>query len=282
MTAPIDLSIVIPCKDDPRVLDCIASIDRPCEVVVVINGSSDAFFDDIEPRLTARGARVERLMPANLSAALQHGVVTAAHDGILFMDADCLFLPAAITRLVNAMTAGDAAHQVFKGRVDFAPGSGWLSSLIARSRYRHTSAPPTAFKPPLLVDRRIAPRIGGYFFDPRLRWKEDADLDWRIRQAGISVVAVADAGIQHAALTPREDLRSNFRYGVGAALGEMLDIPLTRPERSVAHTRSQDGVAVATYMAVANLARAVGYWWTRAGATLATRTRAAQGIRGAR
>ena len=268
MTCSNNLTIVIPCKDDPRVLDCITSIDHACEVLVVINGSSDAFFDAIEPRLIALGARVERLLPANLSAALQHGVIASRHDAILFMDADCLFLPTTITRLLTAMTAGDATGQVFKGRVDFDPGRGWLSRLIARSRHRHTSAPNTAFKPPLLVDRRIAPRIGGYFFDPRLRWKEDADLDWRLRVAGIEVIAVPEASIRHAALGLRDDLRSNFRYGVGAALGELLDIPLTHPKRSLTYTRSHDGTAVAAYMAVANLARAIGYRWTRIRAAL--------------
>ena len=256
------LTIVIPCKDDRRVLDCIASIDVDCEVVVVVNGSADAFVAEIEPALSACGAIMACLEEANLSAALEHGVRAAQNDAILFMDADCLFEPGSIAQLLAAMASGGADNAVYKGTVCFDIGTGLLSKFIARSRHIHTTAPPTAFKPPLLVHRCLAPRIGGYFFDARLLWKEDADLDWRLRQAGVAVVPVPDARIHHAALDIRADLRSNYRYGVGAALGKLLAIPLTTPDRSLRRTYQSDGFAVAGYMALANLARACGYRWT--------------------
>ena len=262
MNPDLPLTIVIPCKDDRRVLECIASVDVDCEILVVVNGSSNAFVAEIGPALSTCGAIMECLQQANLSAALEHGVHAAGNDAILFMDADCLFEAGTIMQLYTALASGRVDNAVFKGTVCFDAGRGRLSKLIARSRHIHTTAPPTAFKPPLLVHRCLAQKIGGYFFDARLLWKEDADLDWRLRQAGITVTPIPDARIQHAALDIRADLRSNYRYGVGAALGELLSIPLTSPNRSLRLTFQHDGLAVASYMAIANLARAVGYRWT--------------------
>jgi glycosyltransferase involved in cell wall biosynthesis len=199
---------------------------------------------------------------ANLSAALECGVQTASNDAILFMDADCQFEPGTIDLLYAAMVAGGAENNVYKGSVCFDKGRGYLSRLIARSRHVHTTAPPTAFKPPLLVHRCLTPRIGGYFFDSRLLWKEDADLDWRLREAGVAVEPVANAHIRHAALDICTDLRSNYRYGVGAALGKIMAIPLTTPDRSLRRTLQSEGIAVAGYMSLANLARGIGYRWT--------------------
>jgi glycosyltransferase involved in cell wall biosynthesis len=266
----LPLTIVIPCKDDFRVLECIASVDVECEILVVVNGSTDAFVAEITPALAARGAQMACLEEANLSAALQHGVNMAQHDAILFMDADCLFEQGTISQLYAAMEAGGSDSGVYKGMVCFDSGPGLLSQLIARSRHIHTSAPPTAFKPPLLVHRCLTPRIGGYFFNARLLWKEDADLDWRLRQAGIAVVVVPEAKIHHAALELRADLRSNYRYGVGAALGKLMSIPLTTPDRSLWRTLQSDGPAVASYMALVNVARTIGYHWTLVSAVVDT------------
>jgi len=264
-------TVVIPCRDDPRVLACVDSIDAPCETLVVVNGSSHAFTAEIGPALAARGAAMEVLPEANLSAALEHGVWAACNNAILFMDADCTFAPGSIATLLDAMNAWSDGPAVFKGEVRFDCGSSSISRLIARSRQLHTTAPVTAFKPPLLVARHLAPAIGGYFFDKRLLWKEDADLDWRLRQAGVAVVPVPQAHIRHAALDLPSDLRSNYRYGVGAALGKLLGIPLTAPDRSLRMTYRQAGVAVAAYMALANLARSIGYHWRLATAAVTRR-----------
>jgi len=260
----IPLSIVIPCKDDWRVLECVDSIDVDCEALVIINGCKSDFITEVMPQLTRRKAKVLMLEEANLSAALQHGVDHAKHNAMLFMDSDCQFETGAIGKLVSAMSHHGPGQAVFKGLVCFDSGHGFLSKLIAQSRHIHTGAPPTAYKPPLLAHRCLAGHIGGYFFNPLLRWKEDADLDWRLRQAGVTVVPVSDARIHHAALEIFTDLRSNFRYGVGAALGQILDIPLTSPDRTLRHAYQSGGLAVTAYMLLANMARSTGYGWTLA------------------
>ena len=257
------LCVVIPCKDDPRVVRCIESIDAPAEVVVVSNGSPEAFVASLRAALPMRGAQLEVLAEANLSHALQVGIERAPCDDVLLMDSDCLFEPGAIDAFRHALAAGDRAREVYKGEIEFEAGGGLLGTVIARSRRQHTGRPLSAFKPPLALSRRIGPAIGGYFFDPRLRWKEDADLDHRIRRAGIRVVPVPTGRIRHAPLTLRADLVSSFRYGVGAALAQALAIDVTTPSRSIAETWRREGATTGLYMGLANSARRAGYVHTR-------------------
>jgi glycosyltransferase involved in cell wall biosynthesis len=257
------LSVVIPCKDDLRVVACVESIDAPAEVLVVSNGSSRSFHAAVDGRLAALGARLEVLPEANLARALEVGIRRAASQDVLLMDSDCVFEPGAVAAFASALAEGDPASRVLKGEIEFEPGAGWLGAIIARSRRQHTGRPLSAFKPPLAFSRAIAPAIGGYFFDERLRWKEDADLDRRVRRAGIRIVPVPGGRIRHAPLTPVSDLRSSFRYGTGAALAEAIGVEVTTPPRSPVETWRREGAATAIYMALANGVRTAGYVHTR-------------------
>ena len=262
------LTVVIPCRDDRRVVACVESVDAPVEVLVVANGSPPGFLDWIRPRLAGRGARIEVLPEANLALALEVGIRRAANSWVLLMDSDCVFEPGAIGAFRAALVPEEASRRVWKGEIEFEPGPGWIGGVIARARRQHTSRPLSAFKPPLALSREVGAAIGGYFFDERLRWKEDADLDCRIRRAGIEIVPVPGGRIRHAALTLRGDLRSSYRYGVGAALADALGIEVTTPARSIAETWRREGGATALYMGVANAVRRTGWVGTRLGLVL--------------
>jgi glycosyltransferase involved in cell wall biosynthesis len=257
------LAVVIPCKDDSRVVRCVESVDEAAEIVVVANGSPKEFLAAIRLPLERLGARLEVLAEANLARALELGIRSAASPCVLLMDSDCVFEPGAVGAFRGALAAGAATREVFKGEIEFEAGTSRIGAVIARTRRQHTGRPLTAFKPPLAFSREIAASIGGYFFDERLPWKEDADFDRRVRRAGLHVVAVSGGRIRHAPLTLRADLRSTFRYGVGAALADALGIEVTTPSRSIADTFHRDGAATAAYLALANGVRRAGYLHTR-------------------
>lgn len=65
--------------------------------------------------------------------------------------------------------------------------------------------------------------------------------------------------IHHAPLSIATDRASNFRYGVGAAIAQHLEIPPSRPDRSVVEALRRDGPVAALYLMVANQIRAAGY-----------------------
>jgi hypothetical protein len=260
------LTVVIPCKDDPRLAACLASIDVPLDVVVAFNGSPAGFADGIVTTSRRMGAlrlhRVE-LAQANLAAALEAGIRAAPSRRVLLMDSDCTFRPGALTAVVTAMDVGEPAHEVFKGSVVFARSRGPLARPIAQSRAHYTSDTLTAFKPPLAFDVGLRARLGGYFFDERLPWKEDADLDCRVRAAGIRIVAVPACVIDHSPVTALGDLRSNYRYGMGTAIAEHLSIHVTQPRRALKDAARRYGPGTAAYLWTVNRAKQVGYQVTR-------------------
>ena len=254
------LTVVIPCRDDARVVDCIASIDTDAEVLVVLNGSPPGFHATLDARCAGR-ARIEVLPRPNLSHALEHGIGAASSDRVLLMDSDCVFAPGSIAAIEAAMARGLPEREVYKGGIAFDAGATWASAVIARSRAQRCSV--GAYKPPLALSRRLRAALGGYFFDARLPWKEDADFAHRIERAGIRVVAVDGCAIRHAPLSLATDLRSSFRYGIGAAIARHLDVTLARPDRSPARALRLHGTAAALYMVLANRVRAAGYAYAR-------------------
>ncbi len=244
----MSLSIAIPCRDDPRLEDCIRSIPvgLPVEILVCLNGSPAHFRKHLEETFPDR-LRLEELPDAHLARALEHAIQKAEHDHVLLMDSDCLFAPGAIESMLTAISRGSSENEVYKGLVEFDPGRTWSSALVARSRTRRQGSGLNAYKPPLVVSRKIAKRIGGYFFDGRLLWKEDADLDHRIRAAGIRIVSVESCRIKHAPLTLWSDLRSSFCYGVGKAIAKAHEIPLKASDRSHRQAYQEDGLMGLAY-----------------------------------
>ncbi len=260
------LTVVIPCKDDPLVERCLASIDEPIDAVVAFNGSPAGFADRVLVTATDRdGLRVHRvdLPDANLAAALEAGIAAAPTRRVVLMDSDCTFRRGALAAVATAMDTGDPTGEVFKGTVQFARSRGLLARPIAESRAHYTADALTAFKPPLAFDVGLRARLGGYFFDQRLPWKEDADLDCRVRAAGVRVVGVPECVIDHSPITAFGDLRSNYRYGIGSAIAEHLSIPVTQPDRAPRHAARRYGFGTAAYLWTANRAKQAGYHVTR-------------------
>lgn len=253
-----DLAIIVPCRNDPRVIDCVASAGKAVEILIVFNGSTSEFREWVVSQVPHE-VRTFVVDEANLSLALECGSRAAHADWLLYMDSDCTFAPGAVDAFRRRMERGRPDAEVYKGPVRFSPGRSWISRVIARSRQHHTADELTAYKPPLAVSRAILSKIGGSFFNPSIRWREDADLDHRIRNAGIAIVDVRDGLIHHAALDLRTDLRSTFRYGSGEAMALLHGVRLTDVPRSVLTTLRSQGVAPALYMLFRNRVYTAGY-----------------------
>ena len=257
------LSVVIPCRDDRRLPVSVASIDEDVEVVVVLNGSPPGFRAAIESAIGQR-ARIEELPRAHMPGALEHGIRAASCDRVVLMDSDCTFEPGALGAMAAAFERGDPDGEVYKGTIVFDSGASRAGALVARSRAQRWSGSASLHKPPLALDRRLAARLGGWFFDRRQIWKVDAAFGQRLTEAGIRVVLVRDCVVHHAPMSLGGDLRSSFRYGLGAAIAAARGLVLPRTERSVATALRRHGLPAALYMAVSNRVRAAGYAYAAA------------------
>lgn len=128
----------------------------------------------------------------------------------------------------------------------------------------HTNAPSFVFKVPLMIDRKVEPHVGGYFFDKRLTWTEDFDLTQRVHARGVPVRRLRDAVVIHEPLNPAEDLRKAMSYGAGHRQGVRLGLPGYRRLRPGGLTQlpglaRRVGPLTAMYALAFNFATAMGY-----------------------
>ncbi len=204
------MAIVIPVADDIRLQDCLGSINEDVEVVISMNGSTE----QIKEITRKSGRRYCELPDRNLGAALDEGIKTAKSERVLLMDSDCVFDPGTINLLFHGLDD----HMLAKGRVLFER-TGYVSSLVAKTREYTTSAEVSAYKPPLAMRKSVADLMGGYFYDRDVHWVEDSEFDGRVRRFGIPINYLPEATIRHPPLTFFTDLRSAFRYGIGKRIG---------------------------------------------------------------
>jgi len=259
------LSIVIPCKDDPEIINCINSIDyKYAHIEIVLNGTPIKFKKWLKNHLQNKEyVTIHELPKPNLSWALEYGTQHARYDLVLYMDSDCSFKKGAIQSFLETSNNFDISSNVFKGDVIFDEGHTYISKIISESRAHHTAEVLTAYKPPLMISKAILPKIGGYAFNNMLIWREDSDLDNRIRQANIYINHVPKGVIYHHTIALKTDLRSTFRYGIGLAVANVLRIKLTEVPRSTKSAFRSKGSAVALYMLFRNRIYDAGYLYAR-------------------
>lgn len=261
------LSIVIPCKDDRRIVECLKSIDYPnASIEIVLNGATAQFSKWLDTKIKDykyTTVIVHSLPKPNLSWALEYGTRHSKYDLVLYMDSDCRFKKGAINGFLETSKKYNVSQNVFKGEVVFEKGKTYLSHIIAASRSYHTAETLTAYKPPLMISKEILPKIGGYAFNKKLIWREDSDLDNRVRTAKIAIIPVNDGIIYHRAISLKTDLRSTFRYGIGLAIANVLKIKLTEVPRSTCGALRSKGVIVALYMLFRNRVYDAGYIYAR-------------------
>lgn len=205
-----DTSVVISVSDDLRITDCLDSVDEDVEIVVVLNDSPDSVRKAVaaHPRAPRLAEFPER---GNLGGAYNAGIAAASGRYLLLMDSDCRFRPGTI----NLMAEAIRRDPVVKGQVVYGVTDRVMSGWLARVREFDEGDYVSALSPPLLYDREIARRIGGYHFDQLIHWCEDREFDFRLQLAEIPVRHVPEAVIYHDAQQIGGGLRSYFRYGTG-------------------------------------------------------------------
>lgn len=137
MTA-LAVSVVIPVKDDPRVIACVASVlaavpeGLSVEVIVVDNGSDEAFAAGLVAGLPA-GVKLLREAEPGVYRARNLGVDAATGEAIFFTDADCLVRPGWIAAGLAMLAAGCDIVQGQSGSAATDP----ISRLLQRRYDAH-------------------------------------------------------------------------------------------------------------------------------------------------
>lgn len=206
----LDLSIIIKCGADPRVFECIASIDVEAEIIV-----STTPCPAIEQRLAEMGITYCIAPPGNIGLTCNLGIALSSHSKIIIMDSDSTFSPGAIQRLYEALQHSLVAKPQIVYQADKNVRG---SQIVASSRDYINRLSTRAFAPGLALHRELETKIG-YLFHNGVRWAEDAELDYRLRCYDVPILYVPEAVIYHSPVYILHDLRAAFRLGYGKRLG---------------------------------------------------------------
>jgi hypothetical protein len=201
-------TIALKCADDPSIANCLDSIDDNVSVHVVITPS-----DRIQRLLEERGVEYSMTEYGNIARSAQLSIERSPEDTVIVMDSDTRFTPGSIRRLREALVSNIVAKPAIEFETD-----GYVSSVIARARHSFNNRPDFATCPGLAFRKRELTEACGQIFNPLIRWTEDADLNFRMHQAGVGMAFVPEAKILHGPVDLGHELRSAFYYGIGKRL----------------------------------------------------------------
>lgn len=222
------LSILIPAYKEEKVIAATirslqaSSYPAPFEIVIIDDGSPDGTAGEVE-RLAATDPRVRLLSQPNSgkAAALERGVGAAAHEILVFLDADTRFDPETLSRLVAPLSDERV------GAVAGHPRVGNKRTLIARcqdieyvvafnlerralSFWNAVTVVPGAVS----AFRRQAIREAGGFRHDTLA--EDTDLTLAIHEAGWRIECAPNAYARtEAPETVATLVKQRFRWALG-------------------------------------------------------------------
>ena len=218
MTAPVDLSVIVPAHDAAHFvghqLAALAGqeVDRTWEVVVVDDGSTDgirgasAAWADRLPalRVTSLDAR------CGASAARNRGAEAARGDVLLYCDADDIVAPGWLAAMARAADAAELVGGFVDGAALNGPGA-----TTRRRPYPHDRLPvlldflPYATSANFGIRATTLAELGG--------WNEaywvggDAELCWRAQLAGRTLAFVPDAVVHY-----------RYRHGAWASMRQQF------------------------------------------------------------
>ncbi|WYB39048.1 glycosyltransferase family 2 protein [Streptomyces sp. GD-15H] len=222
VTRPV--SVVVPAYNErlciTHTLRSLAAADHPLEIIVVDDGSDDGTAD-IAESLAIESVTVIRRPNGGKPSALNTGILRASHDLIVMLDADTVFAPSTVRRLVQPFadpavgaTAGNAKvgnRRHLLGRwqhIEYVMGFN-----LDRRMYDLLRCLPTI---PGAVGafRATALRDAGMMSGDTLA--EDTDITMALHRAGWEIRYVEDAlAWTEAPSSLRELWRQRYRWSYG-------------------------------------------------------------------
>jgi hypothetical protein len=204
----MDLTVVIVCGYDPRVFDCIASLDVDVPVVVSLVPNSG-----LEDRLKSMGVHVIASVKGNYSISCNRGLDAVETSAAIIVDSDCILEKSCVERIANALDTNPLARATicFQSSPNVL-ASHWTSLLRNSVNNRQ---PVPAYTPGLGLRMSIVDKIGGYFFNERIFWGGDSEFGHRVQRAGLDIGFDPQAIVDHAPISLWHELRSGYKLGQG-------------------------------------------------------------------
>jgi rSAM/selenodomain-associated transferase 2 len=173
------VSIIIPTLNEVHTicltLDAIAANGTAHEVIVVDGGSSDGTADLAEQR----GVRLVRATQCNRAIQMNQGKGLAAGNVLLFLHADTLIAPEALTKIADALRERQIAGGAFARQ--YASRSLFLRTTCLLAELRGKAFGWFLGDQAIFVRTEVFDSLGGF---RELEIFEDLDFCRRMKQAG--------------------------------------------------------------------------------------------------
>lgn len=219
MTGPVRVSVVIAAYNAARwierVIDSVLAqtgLDGPLEVVVIDDGSRDRTAE-IVAGTAGRDARVRLIRQANqgTAGAVTAGLRAARGEIVCLLSHDTYAAPDWLAR-VGAAFAADPAVGIVQGPILAARP---IDAPIVHCTV--VTAPSRSFPGVAIAYRGAALDQAGRYFPADLsRYGDDADLGWRIVEAGYTAAWLPDPTAYHEVVPRRFWKEVRAAAGVGA------------------------------------------------------------------
>lgn len=259
-SSKLDISLVVCVADDKRITKLLDSINYFCEVVIVFNGATDAFVSWIDNYEVNNRFELKKVFikERNLSKARNVGTKAAKYDKVVFYDTDTVIVGNSLQQYSKYLDK----YLIVDGKVRFLDDT-FQSKII--SYMRGLGLPGYALCPSMGINKKILPYIGNYFFDEDIKWIEDSELNFRIFKADLKIGFIEDETCIHDNLTFKQDLKSGYRYGMGAktAVKKGLREPGKRGNWFLQKDCFNHSVATGIYCFIWNISKCLGYILTR-------------------
>lgn len=201
------LSVIIKCSDDERIFRCLKSIDEDVEVVIAMTSNKR-----LEKRFKQMGIKYCVTPKGNLSVTSNAGIRLTSNDRFILMDSDSVFKKGSLRKLYEKLKS----NLVVKPRIVFlTQNNSLLSQILANGRDFENRKELVAYTPGLGLRKELTKHIERFFFQEKVRWSEDSELDNRIKEAKIPICEVPEAIIYHDPVTLKHELKGAFQFGVG-------------------------------------------------------------------
>jgi glycosyltransferase involved in cell wall biosynthesis len=199
------------------------SIKTKCEVVVVLNGTTDEVRKIVQEYKKSKifSLKIVEIPERNLSKSRNIGMQNATYKKVVFYDSDCVITDKALEYYDEYLDK----YLLVDGYVKFRNDK--FSSKII-SIQRSMGLPGYALCPSIGIHKDIINKIG-YYFDEDIKWIEDSELNIRAKKQNIEVGIIDRLTCIHDNLSFKQDLKSAYRYGCGVKVAANKGLHKKRP-----------------------------------------------------
>lgn len=201
----MSISVVVCCSNDFDVVKLVASIDHPgAEIIGAFTANPM-----IEDYFSNRGYKYAVTPVGNHGATANAGIALASCEKILVVDSDCVLDPGAVRAVEEALDRAPVVNLPIR----FASEQTLVSRAIATCRDFDNTYNRAALKPGIAFRKAVRDRIGGYWYDERIRWPCDSEFLWRLNRYQVPIEHVEGFAIEHRPIPLAHALRAYLAYG---------------------------------------------------------------------